>query len=79
MGNKAAANAAGKRLPKSGTNGALTSIGSEAKESSAKRARDEGDGGDTPRKKMKLVRENSTQSLSETAGAAAAGGGVESS
>ena len=78
LNTEAADKAAGKRLPKSGTNGALTNIGSEAKESSAKRARDEGDGGDTPRKKMKLVRENSTQSLSETAGAAG-GGGVESS
>jgi len=75
--NEAAASAAGKRLPKSSANGTPANVGSEAKEGSAKRARDEGDGADTPRKKIKLARENSTQSLSETVGVG--GGGVESS
>ena len=79
INNEAAASAAGKRLPKSGANGTPTSVGSEAKENNAKRARDEGDGGDQPKKKSKLARENSTQSLSEAAGAAAGGGGGESS
>src|SRR5262249_50347750 len=64
--NEAAASAARKRLPKSSANGTPASLGSEAKEGSAKRARDEGDGADTPRKKIKSGRENSTQSLSET-------------
>ena len=64
--------AAAKRLPKLTANGTPQTVGSETKEGNAKRARDEGDGGDTPRKKIKLVKENSTQSLSET------GGGAES-
>lgn len=51
INSEAAASAAGKRLPKSSGNG---TPGSEAKESNTKRARDEGSGGDTPRKKIKL-------------------------
>ena len=76
INNEAAASAAGKRLPKSSANGTPASGGSEAKEVNAKRARDEDDGRETPKKKIKLTRENSSQSLSETVGG---GGGVESS